>query len=296
MKRAGITALWVLAAGPLFGQNPCSFLDPIVSGGTSSGAGGLFSIYVDARQDANGAPCPIEVLSDSSWLHLLSFQKSVSSYYLANVELLSNTQTSPRWSFFLVNGRSVGAIFQDGSNVSLPVRRVTALYQSILFREPDAPGLSFWSGPGAPLNPDGTVGLGTMTDLFMTSPEFLGSGWRAMAVWYATNGLVPTFAQWLNALPTAANPADPAIEATIASAAFKVNSNPLWVLLLYYAILGRDADVGGVAYWLGVANTTGGPGVFFDSSPVARSTRIAILGTHAGQGFVGAPEFTQRFQ
>ena len=73
------------------------------------------------------------------------------------------------------------------------------------------------------------------------------------------------------------------------------HTNALYVRMLYYIILDRDPDTGGLQFWLGVANT-GGAGILFQGN-TTYPTRIQIEGTGVpSQGFVGSPEFISRFQ
>jgi len=69
------------------------------------------------------------------------------------------------------------------------------------------------------------------------------------------------------------------------------HTNGLYIALLYYVILGRDYDLPGYDYWVGVANS-GGPGILFQGQ-AAYPARIEILGTSIVQdpGFVFSPEF-----
>ncbi len=72
------------------------------------------------------------------------------------------------------------------------------------------------------------------------------------------------------------------------------HTNSLYVRMLYFVILGRDPDSGGLAFWLGVANS-GGPGLLFQG-PAGYATRIQILGPGTpNQGFIGSPEFQGLF-
>jgi hypothetical protein len=65
--------------------------------------------------------------------------------------------------------------------------------------------------------------------------------------------------------------------------------------MLYFVILDRDPDSGGLQFWLGVANS-GGPGILFQGA-AGFSTRIQILGPGTpNQGMTGSPEFLSKFQ
>jgi len=68
------------------------------------------------------------------------------------------------------------------------------------------------------------------------------------------------------------------------------HTNGLYIRMLYYVILGRAPDLGGLEFWLGVANS-GGPGILFQGR-AGFPTRIQILGNGVPlQGFIGSPEF-----
>lgn len=72
------------------------------------------------------------------------------------------------------------------------------------------------------------------------------------------------------------------------------HTNALYVQMLYFVILSRDPDPGGISFWLGVANG-GGPGVLFQGS-AGFNTRIQILGAGTpNEGFIGSPEFQGLF-
>jgi len=72
------------------------------------------------------------------------------------------------------------------------------------------------------------------------------------------------------------------------------HTNALYVRMLYYVILSRDPDPGGLSFWEGVANS-GGPGILFQGS-AGYGTRIQILGPGTpNQGFIGSPEFQGLF-
>ncbi len=72
------------------------------------------------------------------------------------------------------------------------------------------------------------------------------------------------------------------------------HTNGMYIKMLYYVILGRDSDVGGFNFWLGVANG-GGPGIYYNNP----ATRLAIVGPPGqtnGAGFIFSPEFQGLFQ
>ena len=66
--------------------------------------------------------------------------------------------------------------------------------------------------------------------------------------------------------------------------------------MLYFTLLERNPDLGGLNFWLGIANNGGG-GLLFQSGPQAINARVAISGTVTpNQGLIGSPEFQNRFQ
>ncbi len=68
------------------------------------------------------------------------------------------------------------------------------------------------------------------------------------------------------------------------------HTNALYIHMLYFTILQRDGDLGGLTFWLGIANS-GGAGILFQGS-AGSAYRNQILGT--GVGFIGSPEFQNR--
>jgi hypothetical protein len=72
------------------------------------------------------------------------------------------------------------------------------------------------------------------------------------------------------------------------------HTNGLYARMLYYVILGRDPDAGGLSFWTGVANS-GGPGVLFQGT-AGFSARMSMLGLGTpNEGFIGSPEFQGLF-
>jgi hypothetical protein len=258
----------------------------------------------------------------------------------------------------------VVSVTQPASTATLLDRQVTALYQSILGRDPDSGGYAFWTGAGATSGP---AALGQMADSFLTSPEAFNAAFAVMATYQAATGAPPTFATFsaavtsirngtqtipglfaaliasnsaysattlyqnlLNRAPTAAESAACTTLATcfetivgfpasttivvannefqstcgtnsctgiagITHASSGDHTNALYIRMLYFTILGRDPDLGGLGFWLGIANA-GGPGLLFQGS-AGYPTRIQIEGTGApNQGFVGSPEFLAMYQ
>jgi hypothetical protein len=72
------------------------------------------------------------------------------------------------------------------------------------------------------------------------------------------------------------------------------HTNALYIHMLYFTILQRDGDSGGLAFWTDMANL-GGAGILFQTSAVIVQARIQILGPGIGnQGFLGSSEFQNR--
>ena len=72
------------------------------------------------------------------------------------------------------------------------------------------------------------------------------------------------------------------------------HTNAMYVQTLYFVILNRDPDQGGLSFWLGIANG-GGPGVLFQGA-AGFNTRIQLLGAGTpNAGLVGSPEFQGLF-
>ena len=261
---------------------------------------------------------------------------------------------------------SVLQVTQPGSTAPLLNRQVAALYQSVLGRDADPAGFTFWTGAG-------TAGLGQMLDSFTTSPEAFNTDFAVMSAWQAATGAPPTYAEftssvrsvragradhrrpvhvrcltpttpsytatnlYMNLLNRATDAGDAACYATGLAACFETiigyqatdrpgrpatnnefqstgtfanhvgsctnglcivpndHTNALYIRMLYYTILGRDADQSGLTFWLGIANS-GGAGLLFQGA-AGYATRIQIVGTGVpDQGFAGSAEFQSLYQ
>ncbi len=320
-------------------------------GSTPTTASGTFSLTVNA----GCALPPWTATSNVPWL-AVTLGSGTGTY-----SALSNPTTSPRTGVITVTP-SVGApgliqFTQPASSAPLLDRQVTALYQSILSRDPDPGGYAFWTGPGAPT---GVATLSQMADDFLTSPEAFNSDFAVMAAYQAATGAPPTYAQFTSAVsairlggqtvpglftaltaanlsysaeslyrnllsraptaaeagpctalaacfqtligyPAATTPASAANNefqstgsfANVASAAGD-HTNALYITMLYFVILDRDPDPGGLAFWVNAANS-GGAGLLFQG-PAGYAIRLQILGPAPGQGFAGSPEFQGLFQ
>ena len=110
---------------------------------------------------------------------------------------LSNPQPSARGGALTITDLSGGSVTftvtEAGDSEALLVRQVRALYQSVLGRDPDSAGFSFWTGQGS-------AGLGQMLDSFLTSPEAFNSDFAVMAAYQAATGAPPGYAQFTSAV------------------------------------------------------------------------------------------------
>jgi hypothetical protein len=175
----------------------------------------------------------------------------VEGAYLA----LSNPTTNPRTGVITFTP-SVGvptaiSFSQPASEAPLQQRQVTALYQSILGRDPDTGGYAFWTGSGAP---QGAAGLAQMADDFLTSPEAFDDDFAIMAAYRAATRAPPTYAQFIaagNAIRTGIETV-PLLFSTLAAANANYSANTLYENLLNRPALASEieaANQAGLAEW-----------------------------------------------
>ena len=331
---------------------------------------GAFTVSPNSVAVCGGAnPSTWMATSNASWLIITSGNTGNGNATSGGTyEALSNPTTSARTATVTftpsVGVLSVIQFTQPGSTAPTLQRQVTALYQSILGRDPDTAGYNFWTGQG-------TAGLGLMVDNFLTSPESYNTNFGVMEAYQAATGAGPNLATFnsavlnlrlggstpaslfaslsstvtgfsatnlymnlLNRAPSAgeatacnanlttcftnltdannagATPfgpgtaleflstASPNHTASCTSGTCTVpgdHTNNLYVRLLYFTILGRDPDAGGLQFWFGIANG-GGAGIEFQGT-TEQPVRLQILGPGTqGQGFVGSAEFQALFQ
>ncbi len=112
---------------------------------------------------------------------------------------MSNTESATRSAAIIITP-SIGPpvtiqVTQPAPAGATPLLdlQVTALYQTVLGRDPDAAGYAFWTGSGE-------SGLGQMLDSFVTSPEGFNTDFAVMAAFQAATGTSPTFAQFTTAV------------------------------------------------------------------------------------------------
>jgi hypothetical protein len=221
---------------------------------------------------------------------------------------------------------------------SVNQRQVRALYQSILGRDPDQAGFAFWTGQGAGalgsmidqfmVNAPETFGTDWMTMLayqgatgvapsfsqFLQSVAALRSGALTPATLFsslAPSGLTTTqvYQNLLGRNPNSTEAAQTpfaAFQSIIASSEFqtgsdiKTHTNTLYIRWLYYVILSRDPDVGGLNFWLNIANSIGNGVYYAGQAPLAARINN-IIGTGSTSpgsflGYAGSPEFQFLFQ
>ena len=124
------------------------------------------------------------------------------------------------------------------------------------------------------------AGTETVTDLFNS---LIGSGYSATTLYQNLLNRQPTAAEinsansaglasWFQTLigyPAAITPVStPNNEFQSTGTYHTDHTNWLYIAMLYYVILGRNPDLSGFAFWLGVANT-GGPGLLVPGQPRA---------------------------
>lgn len=140
--------------------------------------------------------------SNVPWLTLTGGATgNAGSAVISTFNALSNPKSGQRTATIIITPNagnpSVIQFTQAGSTAPLLNREVTALYQSILGRDPDSAGYAYWTGSGAPS--DGAA-LGQMADSFLTSVEAFNSGFAVMSAWQAATGAPPTFAEYTNSV------------------------------------------------------------------------------------------------
>ena len=180
-------------------SQPCSFTLALGSLtlsqiGTASSGGALpENPTTIGITPSHGAVCSgnFTATSSASWLNAIGSTSSFSFTALTNPH---PTARSANITLGNTNGGSaVFTVTEAGDPEPLNNRQVRALYQSVLGRDPDSGGFAFWTAQGS-------VGLGQMLDLFLTSPEAFNSDFVVMATFQAATGGPPTYAQFTSAV------------------------------------------------------------------------------------------------
>jgi len=171
-------------------------LNNSVSGATTPASQG-FSIAITPRGGCTGSTTwTAAAESTAYWLTVTAGTNgNGSSASMLQASGLANTQTAPRSGSITItpsNGGPVTVMVTQApasSTTPLIDLQVTALYQTVLDRDPDASGYAFWTGGGV-------AGLGQMLDSFLTSAEGFNFDFAVMAAYQAATGAPPTYAQF----------------------------------------------------------------------------------------------------
>ncbi len=166
----------------------------LTSAGTSTG-GVLPEVPVTVGiTPATGAGCSgsYTATSSASWLSA-TFNGNSFAY-----TALSNAHSTPQSATLTItnsNGGSQMFTVTEAGDTAEPIttRQVRALYESMLGRDPDSGGFTFWTGVGG-------AGLGQMADDFLTSPEAFNSDFAVVATYQAATGAVPGYANFITAV------------------------------------------------------------------------------------------------
>ena len=143
-----------------------------------------------------GTACTTSFTAVSSawWLTATAGGSSVSYSALSNPH--STAQSATLTIANSGGGSQTFTVKEAASTAPQLNRQVTALYQTVLGRDPDASGLAYWTGTGATGGPSA---LGEMLDSFLTAPEAYNTDFAVIAAYQAA-GAPPTYAQFTAAV------------------------------------------------------------------------------------------------
>ncbi len=166
----------------------------LTQSGTASSGGVLPEMPVTVGiSAAAGASCAATYTASSTASWLSATTNAGGFTYTA----LTNPHPSSRSATLTIanplGGSATFTVTEAGDPEPLLYRQVRALYQSVLGRDPDSGGFTFWTGVGS-------AGLGQMLDSFLTSPEAFNSDFAVMAAYQAATGAAPTYAEFLAAV------------------------------------------------------------------------------------------------
>lgn len=162
--------------------------------GTASSGGVLpqVPISIPAVPAAGSGFCSNFTASSSApWLNAMGGNSGFSFTALTNPHPSARSATIAVGS--AEGGAAVFSVTEAGDLEPLNDRQARALYQSVLGRDPDSGGFAFWTAQGS-------VGLGQMLDLFLTSPEAFNSDFAVVAAYQAATGAPPTYSQFQSAV------------------------------------------------------------------------------------------------
>jgi len=196
--------------------------------------------------------------------------------------------------------------------------QVLAIYQAILGR---LPVFAEWGSSVAPFRTNNTLAgwnaaAAALTGSLLNSAEYAG---RYGSPANTGNVIANLYQNLLNRQPSGAELTS-ALSMAAANGLFSVfteifngaefqntgafvsvsaasdHSNQMFVTLIYFAVLARNPDSTGYAFWMGVANNGGG-GIYFQPAGTAgANTRLWIEGPGAPNvGLVGSVEFQSLF-
>ena len=173
----------------------CTFgnpIPPISLPATGTSTGGVLpetpmSVALNASALCTGS---FTVTSDSPWLSATG-GSTVALTAFSNPHSTSRTGTLTI-TYPGLTSQTVAVTEGASSLPSYPNRQVTALYETVLGRDPDQGGYNYWITSGLP--------LGTMADDFFTSPEVYNSDFAVLAAYQAATGAPPSYAQFLTAI------------------------------------------------------------------------------------------------
>ncbi len=201
-----------------------------------------------------GSSCSWQAISNVPWIAITSPSSGTGTGTLT-YQVFANPGTVPRVGTLTIAGQLI-TITQNGP-ISSTVGFVTSLYQDLLNRAPDPGGLDFYVNS---INSGGLTRSQVAAQLF-TSPEFSSSGLYVIKLYLALLRRDPDFGGWLfyfNSLHSGTQ-AITILNSFLTSPEFQQlygnTDNTAFVTLVYFNVLGRQPDPGGLVYYLGLLNT-----------------------------------------
>ncbi len=214
-------------------------------------------------------------------------------------------------------GQMVDPFLQSSEGMNSDFQ-VLALYQAFLGR---LPGFSEWTAALAPFRlsntPAGwsaaaTALIATMVNSREYADRYGPAGNVSKAIANLYRNMLrrqPGDAELAAGVATVANSGMPGLFAAVftgaefrntgafaSAGAAADHSNNLFITMMYFAVLARDPDAAGFAFWVAVANS-GGAGIYFQpAGSRGANLRYRVEGPGApNQGLVGSSEFQSLF-
>jgi hypothetical protein len=198
----------------------------------------------------------------------------MAAYQAATGSLPTYAEFTASVSSVRLGVQTVPGLFTALSTANNPLYSSTNLYANLLNR---APGAS-----------DAACIASGLANCFTTIIAYQAT---AVPVGPGSNNEFQSTGTFANLVGSCTTPSSAGTLCTVP----KDHTNLLYITMLYFTVLGRDPDSGGLEYWLAIANS-GGAGLLFQGS-TGYPTRIQIVGTGvAGQGFAGSSEFQSLYQ